>query len=218
MNRRYTRKRRKTSKLKETISTHIENNLSKYIIVTIIFFIGVIIGVIFINNISIEQKTEINNYISEFITNLKEDSNVNEFALLKDSISKNCVLAIFLWFMGSTVIGISIVYLTICFRGFCLGYTISSIILTCGTGKGILFLCSTMLLQNILFIPCIIALAVSGMRLHNSIMKDRRSENIKLEILRHTIFSVTILILLLVASLMEVYISKNILMLILKYI
>lgn len=218
MNRRYPRQRRRTYKLKETLLTHIENNLREYIIVTIIFFIGIIIGVIFINNSSTEQKTEINNYIFSFMNNLKENNNINEFALLKDSISKNCVLAMLLWFMGSTVIGISIVYLTVCFRGFCLGYTMSAILLVCGTGKGILFLLSTIMLQNIVFIPCVIALAVSGMRLHNSIMKDKKSKNIKIEILRHTIFSLFILILLIVCSLIEVYISKNIFMLILKYI
>lgn len=134
MNIRY-RNDKKTSRLKEFILTHIENNLKEYLIVTIIFFIGIIIGVIFINNTSENQSSEISNYISSFIGDLKENSNINDLLLLKDSISKNITLAIFLWFMGSTVIGISIVYLTICFRGFCLGYTISSIILTCGTRK-----------------------------------------------------------------------------------
>ena len=217
MNRRYQRKV-KTSKLKDLILTHVENNIKEYVIISIIFLIGIIIGVIFINNVSEEQSAEINSYISSSIKNLKDNNNVNELALLKDSIKKNCVLAIFLWFMGSTVIGISIVYLTICFRGFCLGYTISSIILTCGTGKGILFLFSAVLFQNILFIPCIIALAVSGMRLHNSIMKDKRRENIKLEILRHTLFSGFLLIFLIISSVIEVYISKNIFLTIIKYI
>ena len=123
MNIRY-RNDKKTSRLKEFVLTHIENNLKEYLIVTIIFFIGIIIGVIFINNTSENQSSEITNYIGSFI------GDVNDLLLLKDSISKNITLAIFLWFMGSTVIGISIVYLTICFRGFCLGYTISSIILT----------------------------------------------------------------------------------------
>lgn len=138
MNRRYVRNS-KTSKIKEALLIHLENNLREYIIITIIFFIGIIIGVIFINNTSEQQRLEIDNYISSFITNLKENKDVNELALLKDSIQKNCVLAIFLWFMGSTVIGISIAYLTICFRGFCLGYTISSIIFTCGTRKRVSF-------------------------------------------------------------------------------
>lgn len=129
MNRRYSRKT-KPSKIKDAIFAHIENNLKEYIIVSIIFLIGIVVGVIFINNTSDNQSVEINNYISTFVQDLKDNKDINDLALLKDSIKKNCVLAIFLWFMGSTIIGISIVYLTVCFRGFCLGYTISSIVMT----------------------------------------------------------------------------------------
>ncbi len=85
-------------------------------------------------------------------------------------------------------------------------------------GKGILFLISTIFLQNILFIPCILMLAVSGMKIHNSIMEDRRRENIKIEILRHTFFSLFVLILLIISSLIETYISKNLLLFLIKYI
>ena len=135
MNRRYEYKR-KQSKVKELIVSHLENNIKEYAIISIIFFIGIIIGIIFINKASEIQISEINNYIYTFVQDLKNNSNINELLLLKDSLRKNCVLAIFLWFMGSTVIGISIVYITICFRGFCLGYTISSIISSYGARKG----------------------------------------------------------------------------------
>ena len=118
MNRRY--RKRKKSKIKETILLHLQNNLKNYLIVSIIFLIGIVIGVIFINNISENQSSEITNYISSFSNDLKDNSDINTLLMLKDSIKKNIILAIFLWFMGSTVIGISIVYLTICFRGFCL--------------------------------------------------------------------------------------------------
>lgn len=134
MNRRYRRKK-KESKLRQIILTHIESNIRNYTIVSIIFLIGIVVGVIFINNASENQYTEITNYINSFTKDLKNNQNINTLLLLKDSIKKNIVLAVFLWFMGSTVIGISIVYLTICFRGFCLGYTISSIILSLGIRK-----------------------------------------------------------------------------------
>lgn len=134
MNRRY-RGKRKESRFKEVIFSHIENNIKEYLIVTIIFLIGIVIGVIFINNISENQSSEITGYITSFTQELKDNKNINSLLLLKDSIKKNVVLAIFLWFMGSTVIGISVVYLIICFRGFCLGYTISSIILSLGIRK-----------------------------------------------------------------------------------
>lgn len=156
--RRYNKLRSNNSRIKEVIFSHVESNLREYIIFTVIFLIGIIVGVIFINNVSENQGLEINNYITSFISSLKENKEINDMVLLKDSIKKNIVLAIILWFMGSTVIGISIVYLIVAFRGFCLGYTISSVIATCGLWKGILFVLSTVFLQNIIFIPCIIAL------------------------------------------------------------
>lgn len=218
MNRRRYRFKSNNSKIKEIVFSHIENNLREYIVFTVIFLIGIVIGVIFINNVSENQGLEITNYITSFVSSLKENNQINNFVLLKDSIKKNVVLATILWFMGSTVIGISIVYLIVAFRGFCLGYTISSMIATFGLWKGILFILSTIFLQYIIFIPCIIALSVSGMRLHNSIMKDRRKENIKLEVLRHTVFCAFILVFMIISSFIEVFVSKNILINIVKYL
>ena len=214
MNRRF----RNTSKLKSCIITHVDNNVRNYLIVSIIFTIGIIVGIIFINKTSEVQFNEIKTHITSSINYLKENKNVDTFLFLIESLKKNILIAIFLWIMGSTVVGIPVVYLTVGFRGFCLGYTISSIILSLGIGKGILFLLSTILLQNILFIPCILAMAVSGMKLHNSILEDKRKDNIKQEILMHTLFSLLIIIMLIIASLVEVYISKNILFLLIKYI
>lgn len=123
-----------------------------------------------------------------------------------------------MWFVGSTVIGIPIVLGIVAFRGFCLGYTISSSVAIWGTGKGILFFITSMLLQNIIFIPCMLALAVSGIKLYKSIMKDKRKENIKIEIFRHTIFSVMILILLILASFIETYVSTSLLNFYVQYL
>lgn len=130
-----------------------------------------------------------------------------------NSIKNNMGLALCLWFAGLTVVGIFVVYGLICFRGFTLGYSISSVIATLGTHNGAIFILSSMLLQNIIFIPAIFALAISGIRLYKSIMKDRGKENIKIEILRHTIFSAILAIALIVASFIETYVSTNIFML-----
>ena len=83
--------------------------------------------------------------------------------------------------------------------------------------KGISFVLVALLLQNILLIPVILALAVSGIKLYKSIVKDKTKENVKIEILRHTVFSVIMLIILVVASVIEIFMSTNILKLIIKY-
>ena len=210
-------KEKKEFKLLKIIKEHVINNKKEYVIVFLIFVIGIFAGVFFVNNIQDAPKTEITNYLNQFIEKFKGLENINSIELLKNSIMQNALLAIVIWFFGTTVIGIPVVFGIILYRGFCLGYTISLCITIMGLGKGISFVLVTLLLQNILFIPAILGIAVSGVKLYKSIVKDKRKENIKLEILRHTIFSSIMLIILLIASVIEIFISTNLLKGVIKY-
>lgn len=208
---------KKTSRVTEVIKSHIAENIKAYIIVSLITLIGIVLGVIFVNNMSETQTQDIQTYLQNFTGALKEGKSVNSGELLKRSLGNNLLLVFLMWFVGSTVIGIPIVLGIVAFKGFCLGYTISSAIKIWGTGKGMLFFATSMLLQNLIAIPCIIALAVSGIKLYKSIMKDKRRENIKLEIIRHTIFSLIMLAILAISSIIETYLSTNLLMLCKSY-
>lgn len=205
-----TRKRNKF-KIKNVILDNIHQNLKEYIIVTIILLVGIIAGVLFINYMNDTQITEIKEYLDGFITSLKGDFYIDKGQLLKNSLIENLKLSISMWFIGSTVIGMPIVLGIVLYRGFCIGYTVSAAIAVMGTQKGTVFFLTTILLQNIIFIPVLIALAVSGIKLYKSIMKDKRRENIKVEIIRHTIISIILFFILCISSLIEVYVSTNLL-------
>ncbi len=204
-------------KICQLIKEHISNNAKEYLIVALMFIIGIFAGVFFVNNIQEEQKTEITQYLNNFIQQFKNTQNLDKINLLKTSITQNALLAILIWFFGTTVIGIPVVFGMVIYRGFCLGYTVSVTITVLGLSKGLTFSLVSMLLQNIIMIPAILALAVSGFKLYKSIVKDKRKENIKLEILRHTIFSLLMLAVLVISSVIEVFISTNILSYIIKY-
>lgn len=208
---------RKSFKIASLIKTHITNNSKEYTIIALLFVIGIFLGVLFINNIQEEQYNNVSNYINSFIEKLKSIEQIDNFNLLKSSILSNCILAIVIWFFGTTVIGIPVVFGIIIYRGFCLGYTISACISVLGTSKGLSFVLSNMLLQNIIFIPAILAIAVSGFKLYKSIIKDKRRENIKVEVIRHTAFSGLMAIILVISSIIEVFVSDAILKGIIKY-
>ena len=99
-----------------------------------------------------------------------------------------------------------------------MGYTIAVSISILGLSKGLIFVIISLLLQSIFFIPAILALAVSGFKLYKSIVKDKRRENIKVEILRHTIFSLVMIMSLVIASVVEIFVSTNLLKIIIKYL
>lgn len=201
----------------QTIKEHVLNNKKEYIIVSILFVIGIFLGVFFINNVNEEPKIQITEYLNQFIEQLKNTETLNNIDLLKTSIGQNIILAICLWFFGTTIIGIPIVFGIVVYRGFCLGYTIAAAIYVMGISKGILFIFILLLLQNLLIIPAILALAVSGIKLYKSITKDNRKENVKLEVVRHTVFSLIMLGILILSSVIEIFVSTNILKLCIKY-
>ena len=210
-------KRSRKFKIIEIISDHIINNKKEYILVTLIFLVGIFLGVMFINNVQEDQMTEITSYLNKFTEKLKNTEKLETFSILKTTVFQNIILAFTLWFFGTTVIGIPIVFGIILYRGFCLGYSIASIIAIMGMGKGIMFVLITLLLQNIIFIPAIIAIGVSGFKLYKSIVKDRNRDNIKIEVLRHTVFSTIMLLILCLAGIVEILISTNILKNFIKY-
>lgn len=203
----YKFKSKYTIKIKQIFIDYIRNNLKEFFCVIALFLIGIILSIIFINNVNEAQKTEITSYIQDYISDIKDGKTINRKAVFLDSIKNNLIFTIILWFGGLTIIGIPIVYITMIFRGFTLGYTISAIIAVLGAGRGAIFVFSTMFLQSILSIPCIFAIAVSGIKIYKVIIKDKRKENMKLELCRHTVVSIIFFNILIIEAFLSGYAS-----------
>jgi stage II sporulation protein M len=212
-----TARKQKKNRISNVILEFIQTNSKTCLILLIIFFIGVLLGVIFVNNCKETQENQIKSYIQNFVDGIRENYQISSTKLLWNAIMKNFITALVLWFLGLTLIGVPLIYLFIGYKGYCIGFTAASIIATLGGAKGTLFIASTMLLQNIIYIPIIIALATSSVKLYKKIMEDKRRENIKTQILKHTIFSVFMLVILILNSFIEAYISGGISSMLLKY-
>lgn len=197
------------------VKLEIINNIKSYVIVTAFFTIGVFLGVMFINYS--DSKENVEKYINTYIDETKQIQNVDYFKEQKDELQNNIGLVVLLWFAGTTIIGIPIVFGIILVRGFCLGYTIASYVCILGKLKGILFIFISIFLQNLIIIPSIIILGVSSIKLYKSIIKDRRKENIKISILKHSIISISIAIVLILATFVKIQISYRLILLLVKY-
>lgn len=207
--------RKRKNEIFIAIKEDILNNAKSYLIVAVIFTVGIFLGVLFINQSS--AKEEIEKYINTYIDETKNLQNGDYLGELQKDIKSNIILVLLLWFAGTTIIGIPIVLGIIVFRGFCLGYTIAACVFTLGKIKGLIFILLTIFLQNAIFIPAIMILGVSSIKLYMSIIKDRRKENIKLSIFKHSIISIFILIALILSSIIKVEVSYRLIVNFAKY-
>ena len=175
-----TARKQKKNRISNVILEFIQTNSKTCLILLIIFFIGVLLGVIFVNNCKETQENQIKSYIQNFVDGIRENYQISSTKLLWNAIMKNFITALVLWFLGLTLIGVPLIYLFIGYKGYCIGFTAASIIATLGGAKGTLFIASTMLLQNIIYIPIIIALATSSVKLYkknNGRQKKRKHKN-----------------------------------------
>ena len=207
----------KNSNFVNALKNYIKNNYKEYILASIIFLIGIFVGVMIINSSKESQISEITKFINQFIEKYKRLETINNAELIMASIKKNLIFAFALWLAGTTVIGMPIVLIIILLRGTILGFTISSISVTLGPLKGILFCLISIVLHNIFYIPAILSIGVSSIKLYRSIIKDKRKNNIKIEIIRHTIIFGLMIILLVLSAIIENVISKNLLKKFIKY-
>lgn len=185
-------KTKRKSQIASIIEEHIVRNKREYLITLLVFFVGIIIGTLLVNKASEEEKRNVCGYINEFVSSIKsKEYLIDSKKLLIKSIISNLKIAVIIWVAGSSIIGIPFVYTSVGYKGVCIGYSISAIIGALSKTKGIVVSLSSMLIQNIVAIPCILALAVSSIKMyHSMVKKEAKSFNyIKTEVCRHTIFS-----------------------------
>ncbi len=91
--------------MKSILLEYVIKNKKNFIVITIIFCIGISIGIFLINNSNENQKLELNTYIGELVKNIKESDSINKMDILFLSIKQNVSFILIIWFLGCTIIG-----------------------------------------------------------------------------------------------------------------
>ena len=207
--------------MKNIFISYVLDNIREITIITLIMFIGLILGVIYINNMDNENRSIVNNHINEIFDYVKDSQDENKmidnFEILKSNLKRNLIYMLLLGLFSSCLIGIPIMYFLILGKTFSLGYTMSAIIASIGTKSGIIFICSSMILHNIIFLIAIYLVSISGKNLYKEVLGEER-ENIKYKILKHVIFIIISLLFAIGAALIETYISNTLFLMLRNYI
>ncbi|MGI6713024.1 MAG: stage II sporulation protein M [Bacillota bacterium] len=147
-----------TGSLKTTLTKYFGDNLLLYYIIPVIFIIGIIFGILGAGELNDQQIKELGDFIDVFINSLPT-SNVDAQMETKHALITNIRVMLYTWFLGLTVIGIPLTLFITFARGFVLGFTIGFLIGEKST-QGILLVLLTVLPQNIILIPVILAAAM----------------------------------------------------------
>lgn len=208
---------RHNSGIKQLVINHISQNINIYFKVFIIFVIGICIGIAVVNQLPETGIQNINDYVANSIDALKNNTELPKFQILKSSLFKNIVIVLLIWFLGLTLIGSLTLYFFTLIIGITFGYTLSAIMTSFTFIQGLLFFLTGMLLQNIINIPSIIFLIVQGIKSHKTIL-NTQNKSLKYIVAKYSACSIAVMILLIIGSLIEVYVSGSWVYTIVKYL
>lgn len=197
--------------MKRTIQEHLEKYGKSYLLLFIFIVIGVIIGIFGLNNSSQSSKEQIISYLNNKVVGI-EKGNISYLILLKNSIWKKIQFFIFLVFLCLSILGKYGAISLVIFKGFTIGYSVASSIMTFGVGKGILMSLSLTLLTEIMLIPTIFYTIITSLQMFNDCSYQNYEYKRQL-ILKYIVKLLCIIIIIFLISLIETFINVNIFLL-----
>lgn len=200
------RKSRAKYAQKNILQRHIYEHGGIYIILGLLFLVGFIIGAVNAAFVKETVKAESQNYILEFVESLKTQE-IDSQILLRESLSANTKPIMLILLFGLVIIGIPFIFMYIGIYSYSIGFTVTAIMASLGAQKGIVFILTLMIPQEILLLPTIFIVAVNAILISKVILK--RNSNLKTELLKYAFIFVIGMLVAVGISLFETYVSSN---------
>lgn len=186
------------------LKTRNENNnkdfkFNLYIGILMVFLIGVVVGSIVFRTMITD--TSVKEIIIEKFSAV-EFENKNEAELFKTSITRNFKLLAIFWVVGISVVGAPLLILLCFYKGFTTAFVISSFLLKFGFINGNKYIFQKLFLYYLFLVFAIILLTTSSVKVMINVLKKKK--DIRLELVRHSIFTILGFLFLIISTLFEI--------------
>lgn len=196
--------------LKLLIKKNLQDNLIIYLIIPVIFLVGIFFGVMGVHELDTSQVNELVQYVDGFINNLPTAS-VDAGLETRHALMTNLKTLFYIWFLGLTVIGIPLTMVITFSRGFILGFT-TGFLVQQKSLQGVLVILLTVVPQNLLLIPVVLIAAVSSISFSFFVIRGKfggKTMNLSKRFIGYTCSFILFGLFTVLAALVQGYVSPS---------
>lgn len=190
------------------IQNYMKEYLPLYVFVAVLFVMGVVFGALMVNALSLEQKQDLADYLASFFHTVSQDT-VDGGASLQQTFAMHLKWTMLIFVLGLSVIGLPLILILDFLKGVLVGFTIGYL-----SGqlswKGMMFALITVVPQNLIIIPAMIACSVTAISFSLYLIRNRllqKKGSIKQPFYQYTGLTTALLVVVFGASLFEAYVS-----------
>ncbi len=196
------------NKLYKKIKEDIKRDQSIYYGLIITIVISIVFGALFITILKESDKELVLGHLTDFLNSISSNG-IDHTKIFKNSVFSNNIYLIIMWLLGISAIGMPIIILMLFFKGFVLGFSVTSIIYQyklSGLLGSLVYIFPHLIINIIVyFVVSYYALKLS-LTIIQCIFK-RKPIDIKIFINKYLVILGMSIILLLISSLIEAYIT-----------
>lgn len=189
-----------------------------YLFLLLVFIIGVLFGSIFITILDEQDKSTILSQIGTFFDQIRNNK-IDYIGVLRNSLTSNLLYIGIIWLLGISIIGIPIIIIMMFVKGFMIGFSLAAIVAKYKI-IGILGSLTYIFPHVIISVIVIFVMSYYALRLAFSLFKaviERKSINFGEVISRYGLILVISMILMVISSILETFVSPYVIKLFLMF-
>jgi stage II sporulation protein M len=195
---------------RKNLVNYIRANIVGYFFILLVFIGGVVFGALAVKTLPDEQKTELIGYLQIFFQGFTVWSSESwgSTELFANVVFNHIKTVGLIWLLGFTVIGMPLVWFIVFTRGFVIGFTVGFLVNEY-IMKGLAFALAAVLPHSIVSVPAVIAAGVAATSFSLWLVRRRNNPKttIGYEAIGYSVLCLSMLLVLFVAAVVEVYIS-----------
>ena len=195
-------------RLRLIIQDYFRERIFLFILVLILFLMGIIFGVLATSVLDSAQRDNLLSYLNQ---GLRGEIFISNSVYTRQTIVANIKTVFFLFFMGISVIGLPLALLLIFTRGFIIGYSISFLLKSMGF-KGLVLVLTGVIPHNLLIIPALFLMVIAIIDIAAALTKVRFTKKqvaIGDELIKCAVLTLIVLSIMTLAGFIQGYITPS---------
>jgi stage II sporulation protein M len=199
------------SRVGQTIQAYVREHQSLYLFTIVLFTMGIVFGTVIVNALAQTQKQELLAFLQFFFNSMDQHGIIEPNAHFQQAIGHYVKTVGIMWMLGLSIIGLPMILLLLFLKGVVVGFTVGFLVNQL-KWQGVTFALMGVLPQNMLVVPALLIVGVSGISFSLRLIKTRlvtKRDVILPHFVSYSVLVLAMLAVLTVAAMFESFVSPR---------